>query len=144
MMKAKFVSNRVAKAFAALVATVILFIASPMTSRAGIFKNKKAATSISESQVSIHYIGSNENSVIFSVKFENPAAENFWLIIKNEAGDVIYHQQFNEAHFSREIHLEKDESKMQPVFIIRKGNEQSVHRFEVNVATTEQVVVTKG
>jgi len=141
-MKANSVSTRVAKAVFALVAAVVLFVSNPLTSQAGMIKNKKTAT-LPESQVSVSYVGSNENNVIFSVKFENPTAARFWLIIKNGAGEIIYRQASNDVHFSRAIYLEGSESKMNPTFIIRKGNEESVHSFAVSLSTTEQVSVTK-
>ena len=142
-MKANFVSTRVAKTVLALVASVVLFISSPLTSQARTIKNKKTPTTLTESQVSVTYIGSKGDNVIFSVKLENPGAEKFWLIIKNDAGESIYRAQFNDVHFSKAICLEKDEANIKPTFIIRKGNQESVHSFAVNLATTEQVVVTK-
>jgi hypothetical protein len=141
-MKANSVSTRVAKVVLALVAAVVLIVSAPLTSQAGMTGGKHVA-SLPESQVSINYIGTNENSVIFSVKFENPTAARFWLIIKNDAGEIVYRQPFSDTNFSRAIYLEKGDSQIHPTFIIRKGNEESVQSFAVRLSTTEQVSVTK-
>lgn len=140
-MKANPTSIRVVKAVTALVATVILFVSNPLTSQAGMIKNKIGT--LPESQVSVSYAGSNEDNLIFSVKFENPTAARFWLIIKDDAGEVVYREPFNDVHFSRAIYLEKGESHIHPTFIIREGNEESVHSFAVSLSTKEQVSVTK-
>jgi hypothetical protein len=140
-MKANSTSTRVVKAVLALVATVVLFVSNPLTSQAGMIKNK--SVSLPENQVSVNYAGFNETSVIFNVKFENPTAAKFWLIVKDDAGDVVYRQPFNDVHFARAIYLEKGESHIHPTFIIREGNEESVHSFAVSLSTKEQVIVTK-
>ncbi len=134
-------STRVVKAVLALAATVVLFVSNPLTSQAGMIKNK--IVSLPESQVSVNYAGFNETSVIFNVKFENPTAAKFWLIVKDDAGEVVYRQPFNDVHFARAIYLEKGEAHIHPTFIIREGNEESVHSFSVSLSTKEQVSVTK-
>jgi len=139
-MKANPTSTRVAKAVFALMATVVLFISNPLTSQAGLIANKK--TTLPADQVSVTYAGFNENNVIFDVKFENPNAARFWLIIKNDVGEIIYRQPYNDVHFSKAIYLEKGESQIHPTFIIREGSEESVHRFSVSLSTKEQVSVT--
>lgn len=126
----------------ALVAAVVLFISTPLTSQARTIGGKQLV-SLPEGQVSINYVGSNDNNVIFSVKFENPTAARFWLIIKNDAGEIVYRQPFSDTNFSRAIYLEKSDAQIHPTFIIRKGNEESVHSFDVRLSTLEQVSVTK-
>jgi hypothetical protein len=121
-------------------ATVVLFVSNPLTSHAGTIRNTKVV--LPESQVSVSYAGSNENNLIFNVKFENPTAARFWLIIKDDGGEIIYRQPFNDVNFSRSIYLEKGESQIHPTFIIREGGEESVHKFSVSLYTKEQVSVT--
>lgn len=143
-MKTNLVSTNLVKAFAALLATGVLMISNPLTSQAGVGRNEKPILSLSATPVTVKYIGHNENSLIFSVSYENPLADQFWLILKDDAGNIIYRQQYNDVRFYREIRIENDGSAIRPTFIIRKGNEESVHKFVVNVATTQEVVVTKG
>jgi hypothetical protein len=143
-MKANLVSTRVVKATLALAATVVLFISNPLTSQARTIKDMTTPTALSESQISVIYLGSNDNGLLFSVNFENPTGEKFWLILKDDAGDIIFRQQFNDVHFCRSLQLEKGDTEIQhPTFIIRKGNIESVHSFAVSLATTERITVTK-
>lgn len=106
---------------------------------------EKEVTVVSEKQVSIQYSGYNENSVVFRVGFENPTAQKFSLIIKNDAGDILYQGQFNDVNFSKAVHLLKDDSEMNPTFIIRVGNQRIERSFKVNTTSTaaEEVVVTR-
>lgn len=102
---------------------------------------KEEAVAVLEKQVSVSYAGNEDNSVVFRVAFENPNAQKFTLIIKNEAGDVLYNGQFNDAHFSKAVHLLKDQAEMNPVFIIRSGNQKVEQAFKVSVDS--EVVVSK-
>lgn len=93
--------------------------------------------------VSVNYIGATENNLVFHLEFNNTAAERFWLIIKNDAGDVVYQQAYKDAHFSKTIRLPKEEGEMHPTFVIRTANDQVERKFAVNRSVSEKVVVTK-
>ena len=138
-MKASFVSKIVS---ASLVA-IALFFVTPFSSNANNDKGK--VTAISEDQLSVQYTGSNDNSVMFRVKFQNTAAQKFSLIIKNDVGDVVYQDQFNTADFNKAVHILKDGEFKKATFIIRVGNQQIEQRFVINRNTevVENVVVTK-
>ena len=138
-MKASFVSKIVS---ASLVA-IALFFVTPFSSHANNDKGK--VTAISEDQLSVQYTGSNENSVMFRVKFQNTTAQKFSLIIKNDVGDVVYQDQFNTADFNKAVHILKDGEFNKASFIIRVGNQQIEQRFVINRNTevVENVVVTK-
>jgi hypothetical protein len=133
-------SNYVVKTLAAVVVAVAFFVSNPLVSLAN-DGTKKAG--LKDDQVSVQYIGSNDNQVVFRVDFENPTAEKFWLIIKNDAGDVIYRKQFSDAHFSKAIYVVKEDTEIRPTFIIRNSNNEIVRQFAVNNVVTENTVVTK-
>jgi len=141
-MKTNFVSTRVVKAISLVVAAIVLFVSNPLSSQANGINDKKPS-GLSEGQVTVKYVGSADNSVIFSVKFENPTAQKFWLIVKNDGGEVVYRQQFSDVHFSKSLFLEKDATEIHPTFVIRKGNEEVTHSFLVNSTLTENITVTK-
>jgi hypothetical protein len=142
-MNTNSLSTRVVKGIAVAVAAVVILVSNPLTSQAngGGINNKKA--SLTEEQVSVKYLGTTDNNVIFKVEFENPTAEKFWLIIKNDAGDVVYHQQFNDAHFSKSVFFQNTDSEIHPTFVIRNGNNEIVRQFAVSKTLTENIVVTK-
>lgn len=99
-----------------------------------------------EKQTNVQYLGSYDSSVWFNIKYANPTAEKFTLIIKNADGDVLYQGQFTDVNFSKKVKLMVDGEDVNPTFIIRSGNKQQLAQsFQVNTATRliEQVVVTK-
>ncbi|HTI09842.1 MAG TPA: hypothetical protein VL832_14840 [Puia sp.] len=136
------VSTRVVKAISVAVAAIVLFVSNPLTSLANGGDHKKAAT-LTEDQVNVQYVGTNDNSVVFRVAFENPTAEKFWLIIKNDNGEVVYRKQFSDAHFAKSVYFQKEESDIHPTFVIRNGDNEVVRQFAVNRTITENTVVTK-
>ena len=141
-MNTNSLSARVVKGFVAVAAAVVLFV-NPLTSKAeGGAGSKKS--SINEQNVSVKYAGTTENSIVFKVEFENPTADKFWLIIKNDEGDIVYHQQFSDVHFSKSVFFQNMESDIHPVFVIRSSdNSEVVRQFQVTKTLTENTTVTK-
>jgi hypothetical protein len=94
------------------------------TAAALLVSNPASANTIDDkspvnAQVSVKYTGSNSKTIVFRVNFENTTAEKFWLIIKNDAGEVVYEEQFTDLHFDRNVYLDVEETKIKPTFIIR-------------------------
>jgi hypothetical protein len=141
-MNTNFFNTRVVKTIAVALTAVVLFVSNPLASLANGGGTEKTA-SLTEAQVSVKYLGTNDNGVIFKVEFENPTAEKFWLIIRNDNGDVIYRQQFNDAHFSKSVFFQNTDSEIHPTFVIRNGNNEIVRQFAVNKTLTENTVVTR-
>lgn len=141
-MKTNSVNTRIVKAITVVIGAVVLFVSHPLTSLANGGDHKKSAT-LNDEQVNVKYVGTNDNSVVFRVEFENPTAEKFWLIIKNDAGEVVYRKQFNDAHFAKSVYFQKEESDIHPTFVIRNGDTEVVRQFAVNTTITENTVVTK-
>ena len=142
-MNIKSVNTRVVKAISVAVAAVVILVSNPFTSQANGGGNNNKKASLTEEQVSVKYLGTNDNNIVFKVEFENPTAEKFWLIIRNDAGDVVYHQQFNDVHFSKNVFFENTDSEIHPTFVIRNGNNEIVRQFAVNRTLTENTIVTK-
>src|SRR4051812_3656003 len=144
-MKANLLNTRTTKVFGAAVLAIALFISNPVTSLANGGKGgDKKVSSLTDQQVSIQYVGNSENNIVFRVEFENPTTEKFWLIIKNDAGDVIYRKQFSDVHFAKTIFFQNDESSdIHPTFVIRNGDNEVVRQFSVNKTLTENTVVTR-
>ena len=137
-------NTKVVKAIAVALTSVVVLVSNPLTSQAngGGINSKKS--SLTEEQVSVKYQGTSDNNIIFKVEFENPTAEKFSLIIKNDNGDVVYHQQFSDAHFSKSVFFQNTDSEIHPTFIIRSGNNNEIVRqFSVNKTLTENTVVTR-
>lgn len=134
-------SNRVVKALAVVAVAVVALVSNPTTTLANNGGDKKIT--LNDEQVNVQYLGSNESAVQFRVEFENPTAAKFWLIIKNDAGDVLYRKQFSDVHFNKTVSFQKDETDIHPTFVIRGGDNEVVRQFSVSRTYTENTVVTK-
>jgi len=95
-----------------------------------------------ERKVTVNFVGANDNTLIFHLEFDNKTGEKFWLIIKNDAGDIVYQNAFTDAHFSKNIRITKEESEMHPTFVIRTSTEQVERKFSVKSNLSENFVVT--
>ena len=137
-MKPVFLKFR--KSTSVLAAALLLSLGSATLNAAPIIE--KIISPVDQA-VSVNYIGATENNLVFHLEFNNTAAERFWLIIKNDAGDVVYQQAYKDAHFSKTIRLPKEEGEMHPTFVIRTANDQVERKFAVNRSVSEKVVVTK-
>lgn len=128
--------------FTVAFATVALVFSATASKANG--KEKKAETSV-EKQVSVEYTNVEDNNVVFRVQFENPTAQKFSFIVKDDAGDIIYKGQFSDVHFNKTVKLVKEDNEIHPRFIIRTGNQEIEKAFVVNSNTkvVEDVVVTK-
>jgi hypothetical protein len=133
--------SRVVKAISVAAVAAVIFISNPLASLANGGKNDKAK--LNDEQVTVKYVGANDQHVVFHVDFQNPTNEKFWLIIRNDAGDVVYRKQFSDAHFSKSIYFENDQTEIRPTFIIRNSANEIVRQFAVTRTITEQTVVTK-
>jgi len=146
-MKSTVNSNSVLKTIAITATAAVLFAGSPLNSFANTIKEKSAKTAtISESQIDVQYIGSDESSFTFKVNFENAEAKNFTFIIKNDDGDVVYSKQYSDVHFSKTIHLNKEETEgfdIHPTFAIISGKKTVERSFSIERTYSEDVMVTK-
>jgi hypothetical protein len=129
--------NHALKAIAIALTAVLFLFGSPLTSKANDGSKKNAVT---DAQVCVTYEGVSENSLVFRVNYENVSGEKFWLIIKDDNGDIVYHQQFSDAHFSKTIFFQNTTTEIAPTFVIRTGNNQIVRQFQVSKIITETTV----
>jgi len=135
------VINRVVRAISVATVATAFAISNPIVSLANGGKNDKAK--LNDEQVTVQYVGANDNHVVFHINFENPTGEKFWLIIRNDNGDVVYRKQFSDAHFSKSIYFENEQSEIRPTFIIRNSANEITRQFAVTKTITENTIVTK-
>lgn len=129
--------------YSSVVAFLFVLAVAPFTGKANIIDNKETVA-VSEKQVSVQYAGSADNNMVFHVTFNNPEAQKFTLIIKNEEGEVIYQRQFNDVHFSKSVHLLKEDAEVNPTFIVRVGNQKIERSFKESGDTGYMQEVTMG
>src|ERR1700743_2289466 len=133
--------NHAVKVIAVALTAVFFLFGSPLASKANGGGSQKTSA-ITESQVSVTYQRVADNSLVFKVDYENTTGQKFALIIKNDNGEVVFHQQFTDAHFSKTVYFQNTDTEIAPTFIIRANNNDVVRQFQVNKVITETTVVT--
>ncbi len=96
-----------------------------------------------ESASAVQYVGTTDKGVVFNVKYDNASAAPFSLIIKNEFGDVVYQQQYNDKTFDKKVLLTKEPGDARLTFIIRSSSANIKQTFDITTTTktVEEVVV---
>ena len=127
----------VVKAIAVAATALVVLVSNPTVTKAN-----GGGTKLNDDQVTVKYVGTNDNNVVFQVQFDNPTGQKFSLIIKNDNGDVVYHQAFTQTHFAKNVYFENTDEDIQPTFIIRNANNEVVRQFHVVKTVTENTTVT--
>ncbi|HXB44586.1 MAG TPA: hypothetical protein VNV85_11035 [Puia sp.] len=147
-MKPSTNSNSVLKTIAISAAAAVLFASSPIGSFANpIRSNHTKTASISESQIDIKYLGSDNDQFQFRVEFDNTTGQKFTLVIKNDEGDVVYSKEFKDVHFAKTVSILKNEDNAEsihPTFAVSVGKRLVQRSFSIERKVTEDVVVTKS
>jgi hypothetical protein len=138
-MKPVFANFNLKKSASVLAATALLSLGTARLQAAPLIEKIISPT---EQQVSVKYVGTSDNNLVFHLEYENKTGEKFFLIIKNDLGEVVYQNAFNDVHFEKNIRLPKEDAEMKPTFIIRTGTEQVERKFLVNRQLSENIVVT--
>jgi hypothetical protein len=138
-MKPVFANFNFKKSASVLAAVALLTLGTAKLHAAPIIEK---ISSPSDKQVTVSFVGVTENSFVFHLDFDNKTGEKFYLIIKNDAGEVVYQSAYKDVHFEKNIRLPKEESGIHPTFIIRTTNEQIVKKFSVDLTVSESFVVT--
>jgi len=139
-------SNPVLKTIAVAATAAVLLAGSPVSSFAGTVSNSKTINYGPESAVSVQYIGADEKMFEFKIQFENPTAQKFTLIVKNDDGDVVFSKEYNDIHFEKTIKLMREGNEMEnirPTFAISAGTKLVQRSFAIERKVTENVTVTK-
>lgn len=126
-MNSKFV-NFAVKSVSAVATSVVLLVSNPMSSFADSIKKEQP----NDTQLSVTYTGSNSKTVAFHLTYENVKGEKFTLVIKNEAGDVVYEDTFSDVHFDRNFFIDVTENRINPTFILRTDDKEQVKSVSVN------------
>lgn len=137
-MKKQVLKFRKAMLVAVLVSTAFVSaIAAPATNKNG--KNDKTA------QNNIQYVGTTEDGIVFNVKYDNAEAAKFDLVIRNEYGDVVYQQSFNDKNFDKKVVLVKEPGDARLTFVIKGADANYKQSFDITTVTrTVEDVVVKG
>ena len=131
-------NTKVVRTIVAALAAVVVLASNPLTSRA----NGGIKNTLTDEQVTVKYLGTADNNIVFKVEFDNPTAQKFSLIIKNDNGDVVYRLNSTDSHFAKAVYFENTDTEIHPTFIIRNEKNEIVRQFSVTKTLTENTVVT--
>lgn len=134
-MKTNAIFSAVRKSF--LVAAIAAFT---IPATAGTIKSVDPV----ESTASVKYIGKQEQSMVFNVKYNNTNASKFFVTIKDDDGVTLYQGAFTDNAFDKKFSLPKTDSR-KVVFIISDRKNNYSESFEITTETrfVEDVVVKK-
>ena len=138
-MKPVFANFNLRKSASVLAAAALLTLGSAKANANPIIEKIISPT---DKEVNVTFVGTTDNSLVFHLDFDNKSGEKFSLIIKNDAGEVVYQATYNDIHFEKNIRIQTQDSEMHPTFVIRTSTEQVERKFSVNRQVSENFVVT--
>jgi len=138
-MKRVFSNFNLKKSASVVAAAALLSLGSANLQAAPVIEKIISPT---DKNVNVTFVGATDNSLVFHLEFENKTGEKFYLIVKNDAGDIVYQASYNDVHFEKNIRILKEDSEIHPTFVIRTANEQVERKLSVSRKTSENFVVT--
>ena len=138
-MKPVFANFNLKKSASILAAAALLSLGSATLQAAPIIEKIISPT---DKQVTVNFVGATDNSLVFHLQFENKTGEKFYLIVKNDAGDIVYQAAYNDIHFDKNIRIQKEDTEMHPTFVIRTATDQVERKFSVTSQHSDNYVVT--
>jgi len=138
-MKRVFSNFNLKKSASVVAAAALLSLGSAKVQAAPVIEKIISPT---DKNVNVTFVGATDNSLVFHLEFENKTGEKFYLIVKNDAGDIVYQASYNDVHFEKNIRILKEDSEIHPTFVIRTANEQVERKLSVSRKTSENFVVT--
>ncbi|MFT3949247.1 MAG: hypothetical protein QM763_19945 [Agriterribacter sp.] len=97
-----------------------------------------------EETASVKYIGRQDQTMFFNVKYNNVNASKFFVVIKDEDGVTLFQGAFTDSAFDKKFSLPKTETGKVIFTISDKKNNYS-ESFEITTETrvVEDVIVKK-
>jgi hypothetical protein len=138
-MKPVFANFNLKKSASVIAAAALLTIGTAKLQAAPLIEKISSPT---DKQVTVNFVGATESNYVFHLEFDNKTGEKFYLIVKNDAGEIVYQNAFTGAHFETNIRLPKEETEIHPTFVIRTSNEQIEKKFSVSRNVSESFVAT--
>lgn len=131
-----------------IIAVAFLSTAVVMTASA---ENKAKITSSNielispESRAEISFAGNEDDVLLFDVKIENENSDKFTVTIKDENGEVIFEQNYNDKNFNKRFKMLNGSAYGNLYFSITSWNKELEGTFAVSTShkTVDEVNITK-
>ncbi|MFL9481710.1 hypothetical protein ACI6Q2_02960 [Chitinophagaceae bacterium LWZ2-11] len=101
-------------------------------------KNEKAAA--------ITFLGSNQDGLVFNVKYDNTTANVFTVVVTDETGEVLYQDSFKDKQFDKKFLLPKSDVAKKISFAVKSDKGTISQNFNIDITTkvVEDVVVSRN
>ena len=147
VMKKQSVNTIAKKLFFGNIVAAVLFLSFQTKAHAA-HHVEPAITKVTDKseKVSVKYIGSNENGVLFNVKYNNEKGENFSIIIKDQSGEELYNGSFDDKNFDKKFLLPKDNDASYITIAVTSNKQNFVQSYNVSIKSVmvQDVVVSKN
>lgn len=98
-----------------------------------------------ETVATVKYLGSDSNTYVFNVAYNNETGEKFQLRITDEAGNILFTGTYSDKKFDKRFRLVKEDVNGKLNFVIKNLKDNSVQTFQATATSqvVEAVVVKK-
>jgi len=94
-----------------------------------------------EGNYTVKYVGESANGLVFNLKYQNPDAVKFEVVLKNQDGSVLFQKAFSEKELDRNIVLGKDVDTENVSFIVKTSKGNLIQNFKIKTKTVQVVDV---
>ena len=94
-----------------------------------------------QTNYAVKYIGESDNGLVFNLKYQNPDAAKFEIVLKNQDGNVLFQKAFTGKELDKNIVLGKDVDTENVSFIVKTSKGNLVQNFTIKTKTVQVVEV---
>jgi hypothetical protein len=102
-------------------------------------------TALYDVKAAVNYMGTDNNSYVFNVVYNNENSEKFTVRIADDGGNILFIQTYTDKKFNKRFRLLKQDIEGKLNFTIKNLKDNSTQDFQVTTTerVVEEVVVTK-
>jgi hypothetical protein len=100
------------------------------------FRGYSQLESLASSPIQVKYLGGDNESLQFNVKYENKSAGSFRLLALNESGEIWFQENYRTSSrdFDKKLTIPRITETEYVIFLLRTANEPEIS-FKVKVTT---------
>ena len=120
-----------------------LFITAHAKANTVLTNNAPHVDSTITSKLDLKYVGITNDGLEFDVKYNNISGKYFTFVIKDENGDILFEQSYNNKQFIKKVQLPQVGDVKSLTFIIVSDRNKLMQSKEVKITTNiiEDVLV---
>jgi hypothetical protein len=106
-------------------------------------KGQTSSVAYNEKNAEVKYLGNSEDAMLFSISYNNPNNNKFFVSVLDAEGTTIYQGSFTDKKFDKRFRLPVTEKNKLTFLIRNTGAIELKETFEINTRYVEDVIVTK-